>query len=77
MQKEAFLQGTPCVTVRSETEWIELLECGWNLLAEPDDINCMVNSIKKQLNVDLNKIRPNFYGDGFACQEIISSIQSL
>ncbi|MFN5119041.1 MAG: non-hydrolyzing UDP-N-acetylglucosamine 2-epimerase [Cyanobacteriota bacterium] len=75
LQKEAFLQGTPCVTVRHETEWVELLDCGWNQLADPTDRNAMLTVMDQQLGFDRHQDRPALYGDGHAAETIVSWIQ--
>lgn len=67
LQKEAYFFGKPCVTTREETEWVELVESGWNSLAsiQPNHNNLLAmlggNTINKCLLANTN-----LYGDGKA-----------
>jgi UDP-N-acetylglucosamine 2-epimerase len=71
MQKEAYWMETPCVTLRDETEWVETLDSGWNVLAgaDPDRIVGAVRSAKAGAR------GRNDYGDGHAAERIIGLLQ--
>ena len=75
MQKEAYLQGTPCVTIRDETEWLELLENEWNILANTRSSEDIIIAIKKQLRKNKIAKRVELYGDGYAANKLVDIIQ--
>ena len=66
MQKEAYLLGVRCITLREETEWVETVEAGWNQLAGVDarKIQALFETWKPA------RERPSFYGDGRAAEKI-------
>ena len=68
VQKAAYFHGTPCVTLRDETEWVELVDLGWNRLVSPDSVDNMREAILGSIGVHGREGRP--YGDGAAAEEI-------
>ncbi|MCY6353883.1 non-hydrolyzing UDP-N-acetylglucosamine 2-epimerase [Clostridium sp. ZS2-4] len=71
VQKEAFFLDVPCVTLRDETEWIETVENGWNIIVGADK-----GKIKKAvLEFEPNKTKINSFGDGKAAEKIIEIIE--
>ncbi|MDX8398102.1 MAG: UDP-N-acetylglucosamine 2-epimerase (non-hydrolyzing) [Mariprofundaceae bacterium] len=71
LQKEAFFFAKPCVTLRDETEWIELVEHGFNILtgAGREQILAAYKNINCDQNFDMN-----LYGDGKASQSIMQQL---
>ena len=66
VQKEAYMLGVPCITMRENTEWVETIEDGWNVLVGADYEKIM-DAI---LNFEGAKVRGNIFGTGSASQEI-------
>lgn len=72
VQKEAFFYQVPCITLRDETEWVELVEAGWNTLAPPVDAQMLKQAILDGLGRVGKLLQP--YGDGNSSNRIISKI---
>ena len=64
VQKEAFFHEVPCVTLRDETEWVELIDAGWNRLAPPVSQDAIVAAIRGAIGSRGKPVRP--YGEGNA-----------
>lgn len=72
VQKEAFFYQVPCVTLRDETEWVELVEAGWNRLAPPVDAETVLSALRESMGSSGQKIKP--YGEGDAAKRIVEQL---
>jgi UDP-GlcNAc3NAcA epimerase len=74
VQKEAFFHGVPCATLRTETEWTELVHSGWNTLLDPTQGAMLADRLVAQLDARPPNARPNFYGEGDASERIAEAL---
>lgn len=74
LQKEAFFHRVPCITLRDETEWVELVEAGWTRLAAPVSEDAVQRAIQAAVGGKGDEIAP--YGQGDADQRIARCLVS-
>jgi UDP-GlcNAc3NAcA epimerase len=72
VQKEAYLAGVPCVTLRANTEWVETVESGWNTLVDLD-----ADAALAALDRPPPSKRSPLYGDGHAAERCVEAIETL
>jgi UDP-N-acetylglucosamine 2-epimerase (non-hydrolysing)/UDP-GlcNAc3NAcA epimerase len=69
LQKEAYIAGVPCVTLRPSTEWVETVELGWNVLVDLD-LSAAVAAFERTPPAE----RPQLYGDGHAGERVVAAL---
>lgn len=76
VQKEAFFHEVPAVTLRDETEWVELTDLGWNHLVPPRSAEDVVKGVRHALKAPKGKAA-NPYGTGDAARKIVNVISRV
>jgi len=71
VQKEAYFNRVPCVTLRDETEWGELVAHGWNRLCSPSHPFSLSDDLFRDTQSSSNEM---LYGDGDAAQKIVDRL---
>lgn len=72
VQKEAYWMNVPCITLRDETEWVETVEHGWNLVSGTD-CEKIIHTVK---NIKIPELKPSLYGNGEAAEQIVAILKN-
>jgi len=70
LQKEAYLAGVACVTLRATTEWTETVESGWNTLVDLD-----AGAARDAVEREPPSEHPELYGDGHAGERVLAALR--
>jgi UDP-GlcNAc3NAcA epimerase len=70
IQKEAYFYRVPCVILRDETEWVELLDLGWNVLCPPINTETIVNNMMARPD-NRGTEKTSLFGEGMAAATIV------
>ena len=72
LQKEAYWLGVPCVTLRDETEWVETIQAGWNVLVGTN-IEKIMQAVR---GFTPPSARPSLYGEGHTAKRCLEIMQA-
>lgn len=75
LQKEAFFFKKRCLVLREETEWMELVEAGFNELVGSDFYKIIEKFNDIDVTLEFNSV--NFYGDGKASENIVKTLLAI
>ena len=73
VQKEAYFHKVPCITMRDETEWKELVQCGANIITGANTQN-IIDALKYASNIGIGIFKDPLYGNGNTAIEIVDTL---
>ena len=77
IQKEAYFHRVGCVTLRDQTEWVETVDSGWNVLAGADSSDRIVRAVHQMLDANDQRRAIEEYGDGTASGRVVEAIRGF
>lgn len=73
IQKEAYCMAVPCITLRPETEWVETVQAGWNVVVHADQAAIVDAALERAWPTSTP---PPVFGDGYAADRIVALLEA-